>query len=120
MSYTSKIWLYPPQDWWKTVNEMSNIMSTEQMGNFIFRPELWYVVTHVQQTSSHSHIVMFDLMHLSLLFGLVFDLCCYCRQLFYTDLIGMYIRIHISITKPLLILVTIFYSYIQMMLIHYE
>ena len=31
-------WLYPLQDWWKTVNEMSNLMSTGQMGNFIFRP----------------------------------------------------------------------------------
>ena len=38
MSYTSNIWLYPLQDWWKTVNEMSNFMSTGQMGNFIFRP----------------------------------------------------------------------------------
>ena len=38
MSYTSDIWLYPLQDWCKTVNEMSNFMSTGQMGNFIFCP----------------------------------------------------------------------------------
>ena len=38
MSYTSDIWLYPLQDWWKMVDEMSNFMSIGQMGNFIFRP----------------------------------------------------------------------------------
>ena len=38
MSYTSDIWLYPLQDWWRTVNEMSDFMSLGQMGNFIFRP----------------------------------------------------------------------------------
>ena len=32
------IWLYPLQDWWRTVNEMYDFMSTGQMGNFIFRP----------------------------------------------------------------------------------
>ena len=32
------IWLYPLQDWWRTVNEMSDFMSTRQMGNFISRP----------------------------------------------------------------------------------
>ena len=36
MSYTSDIWLYPLQDWWRIVNEMSDFMSTGQMGNFIF------------------------------------------------------------------------------------
>ena len=35
---TSNIWLYPTQDWWRTVNEMSNFMYTEHIGNFIFRP----------------------------------------------------------------------------------
>ena len=40
MSYTSDIWLYPLQDWWRTVNEMSGFISTGQMGNFIFRPVL--------------------------------------------------------------------------------
>ena len=38
MSDVYDIWLYPLQDWWKRVNEMSNFMSTGQMGNFIFRP----------------------------------------------------------------------------------
>ena len=32
------IWLYPLQDWYKTVNEMSDFMYTGQMENFIFRP----------------------------------------------------------------------------------
>ena len=36
MSYTSDIWLYPLQDWWRTVNKMSNFMYTERIGNFIF------------------------------------------------------------------------------------
>ena len=38
MSYKSDIWLYPLQDWWKMVNEMSNFMSTGPMGNFISHP----------------------------------------------------------------------------------
>ena len=38
MSDVYDIWLYPLQDWWRTVNEMSDFMSTGQMGNFIFRP----------------------------------------------------------------------------------
>ena len=38
MSDVYDIWLYPLQDWWRTVNEMSDFMSTRQMGNFIFRP----------------------------------------------------------------------------------
>ena len=38
MSYISDIWLYSLQDWWRTVNEMSNFMYTGQIGNFIFRP----------------------------------------------------------------------------------
>ena len=29
------IWLYPLQDWWRTVNKMSDFMSTGQMGNFM-------------------------------------------------------------------------------------
>ena len=41
MSYTSDIWLYPLQDWCKMVNEMSDFMSTGQMGNSIFRPVLY-------------------------------------------------------------------------------
>ena len=36
MSDVYDIWLYPLQDWWRTVNEMSDFMSTGQMGNFIF------------------------------------------------------------------------------------
>ena len=40
MSYRSDIWVYPLQNWWRTVNEMSNFMSTGQMGNFIFCPVL--------------------------------------------------------------------------------
>ena len=38
MSDVYDIWLYPLQDWWETVDEMSNFMSTGQMGNFIFCP----------------------------------------------------------------------------------
>ena len=38
MSDVYEIWLYPLQDWWRTVNEMSDFMSTGQTGNFIFRP----------------------------------------------------------------------------------
>ena len=37
MSNVYDIWLYPLQDWWRTVDEMSDFMSTGQMGNFIFR-----------------------------------------------------------------------------------
>ena len=32
------IWLYPLQDWYKTVNEMSDFMYKGQMENFIFCP----------------------------------------------------------------------------------
>ena len=32
------IWLYPLQDWWRTVNEMSNFLHAGEIGNFIFRP----------------------------------------------------------------------------------
>ena len=39
ISYKSDIWLYPPQDWWRTVNEMSNFMYTEHIGNLIFHPK---------------------------------------------------------------------------------
>ena len=46
MSDMYDIWLYPPLDWCKTVNEMSNFMSTGQMGNFIFRPVKELVVTY--------------------------------------------------------------------------
>ena len=42
MSDVYDIWLYPLQDWWRTVKEMSDFMSTRQMGNFIFRPVLLY------------------------------------------------------------------------------
>ena len=38
MSYISDIWLYPLQDWWRTVNEMSNLLHTGKIGNFIFCP----------------------------------------------------------------------------------
>ena len=38
MSDVYDIWLYPLQDWWRTVNEMADFMSIGQMGNFIFRP----------------------------------------------------------------------------------
>ena len=38
MSDLHDIWLYPLQDWWRTVNEMSDIMYTARMGNFIFQP----------------------------------------------------------------------------------
>ena len=38
MSDVYDIWLYPLQDLWRTVNEMSDFMPTGQMGNFIFRP----------------------------------------------------------------------------------
>ena len=38
MSYTSGICLYPLQELWKTVNEMSNFLYTGQIGNFIFHP----------------------------------------------------------------------------------
>ena len=41
MSYISDIWLYPLQDWWRTVNEMSNFLHTGEIGNFIFRPVNW-------------------------------------------------------------------------------
>ena len=44
------IWLYPLQDWWRTVIEMSNFMSTGQMGNFIFRTVKW----HCQATDNVS------------------------------------------------------------------
>ena len=43
MSDVYDIWLYPLQDWWRTVNEMSDFMSTGQMENFIYRS-----VTYVQ------------------------------------------------------------------------
>ena len=36
MSDVYDIWLYPLQDWYKMVNEMSDFMYTGQMGNFIF------------------------------------------------------------------------------------
>ena len=32
------IWLYPLQGWWRTVNDVSDIMYTGQIGNFIFCP----------------------------------------------------------------------------------
>ena len=32
------IWLYPLQNLWRTVNEMSDFMHIGQIGNFIFRP----------------------------------------------------------------------------------
>ena len=35
MSYISDLWLYPLQDWWRTVNEMSNFLHTGEIGNFI-------------------------------------------------------------------------------------
>ena len=38
MSDMYDIWLYPLQDWWRTVNEMSNFLHTEEIGNFIFHP----------------------------------------------------------------------------------
>jgi len=38
MSYISNIWLYPLQDWWRTVNEMSNFLHTGEIGNFDFSP----------------------------------------------------------------------------------
>ena len=37
MSDVYDIWLYPLQDWWRTINEMSDFMSTGQIGNLIFR-----------------------------------------------------------------------------------
>ena len=36
MSDVYDIWLYPLQDRWRTVNEMSDFMYTGQMGNLIF------------------------------------------------------------------------------------
>ena len=48
MSYTSDIWLHPLQDWCKMVDEMSDFMSTGQMGNFIFRPVYVAVMRSVQ------------------------------------------------------------------------
>ena len=38
MSEVYDIWLYPLQDWWRTVKEMLDFMYKGQMGNFIFRP----------------------------------------------------------------------------------
>ena len=35
-STNNDLWLYPLQDWWKTVNEISNFMYTGEIGNFIF------------------------------------------------------------------------------------
>ena len=40
MSDVYDIWLYPLQDLWRTVNDMSDFMPTGQMGNFIFCPVL--------------------------------------------------------------------------------
>ena len=51
MSYTSGICLYPLQDWWKTVNEMSNFLYTGQIGNFIFHP------ARVLVLHSHSYAI---------------------------------------------------------------
>ena len=36
MSDVYDIWPYPLWEWWRTVNEMSDFMSTGQLGNFIF------------------------------------------------------------------------------------
>ena len=36
-STNNDLWLYPLQDWWKTVNEISNFMYTGEIGNIIFR-----------------------------------------------------------------------------------
>ena len=47
MSDVYDIWLYPLQDWWKTVSEMSDFMSTGQMGNFIFRHILIYLIPYM-------------------------------------------------------------------------
>ena len=38
MSDMYDIWLYPLQDWWKTVNKISNFMYTREIENSIFRP----------------------------------------------------------------------------------
>ena len=38
MSDVYDIWLYLLQDWCRTVSEMSDFMSTRQMGNSILRP----------------------------------------------------------------------------------
>ena len=53
MSDVYDIWLYPLQDWWRTVNEMSGFISTGQMGNFIFRPVL-LVLLIPNTTANHA------------------------------------------------------------------
>ena len=46
MSDVYDIWLYPLQDWWRTVEEMY----TGQMGNLIFHPVLQNAIRYKMQT----------------------------------------------------------------------
>ena len=74
MSDAYDIWLYPLQDWWRTVNEMSDFMSTGQMGNFIFRPVFCLPVYSYQASYAHNKytiqvIISLDVPHVCMCFG---------------------------------------------------
>ena len=43
------IWLYPLQDWWKTVNEISNFMSTEKFHFFTLCKVVVWWFNHVNK-----------------------------------------------------------------------
>ena len=53
MSDMYVIWLYPLQDWWETVEEISDCMYTGQMGNYISRPVYIVLVSYI---CAHSYI----------------------------------------------------------------
>ena len=57
MSNVYDIWLYPLQDWWRTVEEMLDFMYTGQIGNFILCVEYYWVhqkTLHRLSPQSHS------------------------------------------------------------------
>ena len=46
------IWLYPVQDWWKTVKETLDFMYTGQMGNSVLCPATQMIIQCMAQNQS--------------------------------------------------------------------